>query len=224
MEGIDIFDIQELKSQLDNMKQQVDLLQMQNNSLMSGNPTKEQLFNLSFQLINNGIHVYKLGQKQIGNIDYDKLKEKLQKVSKEINELNTYFEQDKMMQLQKIMQMPNLYPNLAPQYMMAQQMMQQPMVNCNLNEYYMMNRMRANQFQEEDIAIKFININGNNKKIKIKMGSAVGDALKQYINEAYGNENKKLRFIHNALELKLDDNRKVENVLKNGDLVTVMEL
>ena len=71
MEGIDNFDIQELKSQLDNMKQQVDLLQMQNNSVMSGNPTKEQLLNLSFQLINNGIRVYKLGQKQIGNIDYD---------------------------------------------------------------------------------------------------------------------------------------------------------
>ena len=30
MEGIDNFDVQELKSQLDNMKQQVDLLQMQN--------------------------------------------------------------------------------------------------------------------------------------------------------------------------------------------------
>ena len=51
----------------------------------------------------------------------------------------------------------------------------------------------------------------------------MGEALKQYRNEAYGNENTKLRFIHNALELKLDDSRKIEVVLKNGDLVTVME-
>ena len=223
MEGIDNFDVQELKSQLDNMKQQVDLLQMQNNSVLSGNPTKEQLFNLSFQLINNGIHVYKLGQKQIGNIDYDEIKKKLQKVSDEINALNTYFEQDKMMQLQKLMQMPNLYPNLAPQYMMAQNMMQQPMINCNLNQFYSMNNMIPNQFHEGDIEIKFMNINGNNKKIKAKVGSTVGETLKQYRNEAYGNENTKLRFIHNALELKLDDSRKVEVVLKNGDLVTVME-
>ena len=170
MEGIDNFDIQELKSQLDNMKQQVDLLQMQNNSVMSGNPTKEQLLNLSFQLINNGIRVYKLGQKQIGNIDYDELIKKLQKVSNEINALNTYFEQDKMMQLQKLMQMPNLYPNLAQQYMMAQNMMQQPMMNCNLNQFYMMNNMIPNQFNQGDIEIKFMNINGNNKKIKAKVG------------------------------------------------------
>ena len=127
------------------------------------------------------------------------------------------------MQLQKLMQMPNLYPNLAPQYMMAQNMMQQPMMNCNLNQFYMMNNMIPNQFNQGDIEIKFMNINGNNKKIKAKVGSTVGETLKQYRNEAYGNENTKLRFIHNALELKLDDSRKVEVVLKNGDLVTVME-
>ena len=65
------------------MKNQVDFLMMQNTG-MSPNPTKEQLFDLSFQLINNGIYVYLLGQKKLGFIDYDKLKEKLQKISEEI--------------------------------------------------------------------------------------------------------------------------------------------
>ncbi len=83
MEGINLYDINKTKSKIEKMKNQVDFLMMQNTG-MSPNPTKEQLFDLSFQLINNGIYVYLLGQKKLGFIDYDKLKEKLQKISEEI--------------------------------------------------------------------------------------------------------------------------------------------
>ena len=47
MEGIDPVVINELKSRIENMKNQVDLLTVQNTSL-AGNSLKEKLYNLSF--------------------------------------------------------------------------------------------------------------------------------------------------------------------------------
>ena len=197
MEGIDPVVINELKSRIENMKNQVDLLTVQNTSL-AGNSLKEKLYNLSFQIINDGIYVYRLGQHELDLIDYDKIKEKFQKISEEINSLIDHIEHEKIIQIQKMMMFQQQTYMFPPQ-------------------------MPFNQFNMEDIEIKFVNINGNNKKIKAKKGTTVEEALKKYMSEAYGNESKKLRFISNAEEIKLDDKRKVEYVFKNHNLITVME-
>lgn len=104
------FQIQEIKSQIINMKLRIENIEMQNNNMI--NSIGEQLLMLSFDMFNNGIKTYNLGKKLTMN--FDKYFEQIKNISNQINNLiNSYY-------LEKQLKM-------AQQQMAQQQMMQQQM-------------------------------------------------------------------------------------------------
>ena len=106
------FQIQEIKSQIINMKLRIENIEMQNNNMI--NSTGDQLLMLSFDMFNNGIKTYNLGKKLTMN--FDKYFEQIKNISNQINNLiNSYY-------LEKQLQM-------AQQQMAQQQMMQQQMIS-----------------------------------------------------------------------------------------------
>ena len=106
------FQIQEIKSQIINMKLRIENIEMQNNNMI--NSTGDQLLMLSFDMFNNGIKTYNLGKKLTKN--FDKYFEQINNISNQINNLiNSYY-------LEKQLQM-------AQQQMAQQQMMQQQMIS-----------------------------------------------------------------------------------------------
>ena len=106
------FQIQEIKSQIINMKLRIENIEMQNNNMI--NSTGDQLLMLSFDMFNNGIKTYNLGKKLTKN--FDKYFEQIKNISNQINNLiNSYY-------LEKQLQM-------AQQQMAQQQMMQQQMIS-----------------------------------------------------------------------------------------------
>ena len=99
------FQIQEIKSQIINMKLRIENIEMQNNNMI--NSIGDQLLMLSFDMFNNGIKTYNLGKKLTMN--FDKYFEQIKNISNQINNLiNSYY-------LEKQLQM-------AQQQMMQQQM------------------------------------------------------------------------------------------------------
>ena len=106
------FQIQEIKSQIINMKLRIENIEMQNNNMI--NSTGDQLLMLSFDMFNNGIKTYNLGKKLTMN--FDKYFEQIKNISNQINNLiNSYY-------LEKQLKM-------AQQQMAQQQMMQQQMIS-----------------------------------------------------------------------------------------------
>ena len=75
--------------------------------------------------------------------------------------------------------------------------------------------------------IIFDNIVDGKVTIKIKIGSTVEELINKYINENYSHSNKNFIFVQNGQEIKRNDKRKVENVLKfnnfNKSLIAVIE-
>ena len=110
------FQIQEIKSQIINMKLRIENIEMQNNNMI--NSTGDQLLMLSFDMFNNGIKTYNLGKKLTMN--FDKYFEQIKNISNQINNLiNSYYleKQLKMAQQQMI------------QHHMMKQQMAQPKIN-----------------------------------------------------------------------------------------------
>ena len=82
------FQIQEIKSQIINMKLRIENIEMQNNNMI--NSIGEQLLMLSFDMFNNGIKTYNLGKKLTMN--FDKYFEQIKNISNQINNLiNSYY-------------------------------------------------------------------------------------------------------------------------------------
>ena len=104
------FQIQEIKSQIINMKLRIENIEMQNNMI---NSTGDQLLMLSFDMFNNGIKTYNLGKKLTMN--FDKYFEQIKNISNQINNLiNSYYLEKQLI--------------MAQQQMMKQQMAQ-PKIN-----------------------------------------------------------------------------------------------
>ena len=107
------FQIQEIKSQIINMKLRIENIEMQNNNMI--NSTGDQLLMLSFDMFNNGIKTYNLGKKLTMN--FDKYFEQIKNISNQINNLiNSYYLEKQLKMAQQ---------QMAQQQMMQQQMMQQ---------------------------------------------------------------------------------------------------
>ena len=107
------FQIQEIKSQIINMKLRIENIEMQNNNMI--NSTGDQLLMLSFDMFNNGIKTYNLGKKLTMN--FDKYFEQIKNISNQINNLiNSYYLEKQLKMAQR---------QMAQQQMMQQQLMQQ---------------------------------------------------------------------------------------------------
>jgi len=246
------FQIHTLKSHIENIKLQIESIEMQNNNMMMGSQIKEQLLNLSIQLFNSAILVFSIGQKQNGYININNFQKQLNKILNEINLLNSNFGQEslnhehqliKQKQLQQLTQQQMIQQQMMQQQMMQQQMMQQQklmkekqeqeekqkMMQQQMMQQQMIQQQMIQQQQMEIILsqtsekeIVFVDTKGNNKKIKAKIGTTVGEILKIYINGIHRIKKEKFIFLYNAVKLNLDDKRKIEEVFIDNNKILVL--
>ena len=246
------FQIHTLKSHIENIKLQIESIEMQNNNMIMGSQIKEQLLNLGIQLFNSAILAFSIGQKQNGYININHFQKQLNKILNEINSLNSNFGQEslnheqqliKQKQLQQLTQQQMIQQQMMEQQklmkekqeqeekqkMIQQQMIQQQMMQQQMMQQQMMQQQMIQQQQMEIILsqtsekeIVFVDTKGNNKKIKAKIGTTVGEILKKYKNGIHRIKKEKFIFLYNAVKLNLDDKRKIEEVFIDNNKILVL--
>ena len=176
--------IQGIKSFLDNMKLQVESIEMQNNNAMNPlmmNQIGDQLFNLSIQMLNNGIQYF--NNFKYLSININQYYEKLKVISQQINNILTsqpmmnQIAQQQMMQQQVLLQ----------QQMMQPQMMEPMQMQLNNNE--------------KKFNIVFENSFGTKTNLIVDGDITIKELIDKYMNRVYGYENKDLKFICNGTRL-----------------------
>ena len=189
--------IQAIKSQIEYMHLQIDNIQNQNNIMdmnMMNNQIGEQLFNLSFQLLNTGMQAFNTGKKIIDVVNADKFYEKLKYISEQIN----------------LITIQNLMDKMKHQ----QQMNKQMIMNPQMDHYY---QMMNSHFDNRPVKnIRFDDNNGLKIIIRAKYGTKVEEVLKEYKEKISGND-KKFVFLYNALQIKENERRVVEDFFRFGD-------
>ena len=189
--------IQAIKSQIEYMHLQIDNIQNQNNIMdmnMMNNQIGEQLFNLSFQLLNTGMQAFNTGKKIIDVVNADKFYEKLKYISEQIY----------------LITIQNLMDKMKHQ----QQMNKQMMMNPQIDHYY---QMMNSHFDNRPVKnIRFDDNNGLKIIIRAKYGTKVEEVLKEYKEKISGND-KKFVFLYNALQIKENERRVVEDFFRFGD-------
>ena len=189
--------IQAIKSQIEYMHLQIDNIQNQNNIMdmnMMNNQIGEQLFNLSFQLLNTGMQAFNTGKKIIDVVNADKFYEKLKYISEQIN----------------LITIQNLVDKMKHQ----QQMNKQMIMNPQMDHYY---QMMNSHFDNRPVKnIRFDDNNGLKIIIRAKYGTKVEEVLKEYKEKISGND-KKFIFLYNALQIKENERRVVEDFFRFGD-------
>ena len=189
--------IQAIKSQIEYMHLQIDNIQNQNNIMdmnMMNNQIGEQLFNLSFQLLNTGMQAFNTGKKIIDVVNADKFYEKLKYISEQINQITIQNLMDKMKH--------------------QQQMNKQMIMNPQMDHYY---QMMNSHFDNRPVKnIRFDDNNGLKIIIRAKYGTKVEEVLKEYKEKISGND-KKFVFLYNALQIKENERRVIEDFFRFGD-------
>ena len=189
--------IQAIKSQIEYMHLQIDNIQNQNNIMdmnMMNNQIGEQLFNLSFQLLNTGMQAFNTGKKIIDVVNADKFYEKLKYISEQINLITIQ--------------------NLTDKMKHQQQMNKQMIMNPQMDHYY---QMMNSHFDNRPVKnIRFDDNNGLKIIIRAKYGTKVEEVLKEYKEKISGND-KKFVFLYNALQIKENERRVVEDFFRFGD-------
>ena len=238
--------IQIIKSQIDNLKFQIENIEIQNNQIKNGmmgmmgmmDTTKlgEQMVNLSIQTLNIGIQILYTGCTSFGMINFDKFRTQIKNISEQINSYaqihmgqnNGMMMNDQMMT--NLMMMPNPYMMNSPMLNMMNNpmiMMNNPMMNMMNNQNMMMDNQMMEQnpmnSSKEYLNFTFKKANNENDEnnIRIEKGKKVKELFDLYIDEAYGATNKKLKFVHNALKIDRNEQKKVEEVFKNGNKFTI---
>jgi len=229
--------IQSIKSQIENLKLQIDNIETQNNSSsmnmgmgmgMMDNPSKvgEQLINLSIQMFNVGIQAFNAGKSNFEMIiNLDKFHDQLKKVSEKIKKIISDYEdsQQQMTMQQQMMQQQMMQQQMMQQQMMQQQMMQQQMMQQQMMEQAMMQNQMQELLNEKYFDIKFKKTNGEINKINIKGSKKIKDLLDKYISDVYGPfTQKKLAFIYDGAVLERNGQRKVEDCFKNKESYTIL--
>ena len=174
--------IQGIKTFFDNMKLQVENIEMQNNNAMNPmmmNQIGDQLLNLSIQMLNNGIQYF--NNFKYLSININQYIEKLKVISQQIN--NILFSQPMMNQMaqQQMMQQQQM---LLQQQMIQPQMMEQMQMQLNINK--------------EKFNISFQDGSGRKTNLVVDEDITIKELIDKYMNRVYGYENKNLEFILNA--------------------------
>ena len=170
--------IQGIKTFIDNMKLQIENIEIQNNNamnpLMMMNQIGDQLLNLSIQMLNNGIQYFNNFKYLSININqyYDKLKV----ISQQINNILT--------SPQMMNQMVQQQQMLLQQQMMQPQMMEPMQMQLN------------NNMRKKNIFFQYTSGSGTN--LIVDEDITIKELIDKYMNKAYGYEKKDLVFNFNA--------------------------
>ena len=169
--------IQGIKTFIDNMKLQVENIEIQNNNnamnpLMM-NQIGDQLLNLSVQMLDNGIQYFNNFKYLSMNIN--QYIEKLKVISQQINTI------------------------LASQQMMNQMMQQQMLLQQQMMQPQMMEpmQMQLNNNRRKK-TIFFQDTRGRQTNIIVDEDITIKELIDKYMNRVYGYENKDLKFIFNG--------------------------
>ena len=236
--------IQIIKSQIDNLKFQIDNIEIQNNQMKNGmmgmmgmmDTTKigEQMVNLSIQTLNIGIQMLYTGCTGFGMINFDKFRTQIKNISEQINSYaQIHMGQNNGMMMNDPMMPPMMMPNPYMMNSPMMNMMNNQMMNMMNNPMMMNNQnmMMDNQMMEQqpmnsskeylNFTFKKANNENDENNIRIEKGKKVKELFDLYIHEAYGATHKRLKFVHNALKIDRNEQKKVEEVFKNGNKFTI---
>ena len=193
------FQIQEIKSQIINMKLRIENIEMQNNNMI--NSTGDQLLMLSFDMFNNGIKTYNLGKKLTMN--FDKYFEQINNISNQINNLiNSYY-------LEKQLKM-------AQQQMAQQQMMQQQMMQQQMMQYQMMKQQMAQpKINDWKTVVAGFKDHQGLTCFKIETEKTLKELFDEYMEKVYGYNNSKIAFIYNTKRIDRNSNTKIKDYFSN---------
>ena len=164
--------IQGLKTFIDNMKLQIENIEMQNNNAMNPlmmNQIGDQLLNLSIQMLNNGIQYFNNFKYLSMNIN--QYIEKLKVISQQINNIL-------------------ISQQMNQQQMPLHQQIMQPQIMDPLDMQINNNRKKIN--------VPFQHINGNSTNLVVQPDTTIKELIDKYMSQVYGYENKDLVFIFNG--------------------------
>ena len=213
------FQVQSLKSQIDYIKLQLSNIENQCSGPIFCNPS-EQLINVSIQILNTGIQAFNTGKNE--GIVSDNYYEQIKNISSLINTiLNEY--QSRNMQ-QQMMQQQMMQQQMMQQQMMQQQMMQQQMMQQQMEQQIMLQQIGENMNKEK---LKILNVIFQHQSgLKFNLAPYIGTKIKDLLDKfsvKMGAPKNNFIFWHNGEELKHDDSRKIEEILKEGAKILVLD-
>ena len=208
------FQVQSLKSQIDYIKLQLSNIENQCSGPIFCNPS-EQLLNVSIQILNTGIQAFNTGKNE--GIVSDNYYEQIKNISSLINTiLNEY--QSRNMQQQMMQQ------QMMQQQMMQQQMMQQQMMQQQMEQQIMLQQIGENMNKEK---LKKLNVIFRHQSgLKFNLAPYIGTKIKDLLDKfsvKMGAPKNNFIFLCNGWELKHDDSRKIEEILKEGAKIVVLD-
>ena len=174
--------IQGIKTFLDNMKLQVENIEMQNNNAMNPlmmNQIGDQLLNLSIQMLNNGIQYF--NNFKYLSININQYYEKLKVISQQINNILTSQQMMNQMAQQQMMQ----------QQILLQQQMMQPQMMEPMQMQLNNNRNKSN----------FVFYDTSSKKLTnlyVDVDISIKELIDKYMAKVFGYEKKDIYFLYNA--------------------------
>ena len=194
--------IQGIKTFLDNMKLQVENIEMQNNNAMNPlmmNQIGEQLLNLSIQMLNNGIQYF--NNFKYLSININQYYEKLNIISQQLNNILTSQQMMNQMAQQQMQQQMMQQQMMQQQLLLQQQMMQaqmmEPMPNQSNNNIKKFN-------------IIFTDVRGKRTNLVVDIDITIKELIDKYMNKTYGYEKKDLEFIFNAYRIDRNSQTKLK--------------
>ena len=194
--------IQGIKTFIDNMKLQIENIEMQNNNAMMNplmmNQIGDQLLNLSIQMLNNGIQYFNNFKHLSMNIN--QYSEKLKVIFQQINNILTSQEMMNQMAQQQMMQQQIL----LQQQMMQPQMMEPMQIQLNNN------RNKSN----------FVFYDTSSKKLTnlyVDVDISIKELIDKYMAKVFGYEKKDIYFLYNAKRIDRNSQIKLRKFF-GGDL------
>ena len=193
--------IQGIKTFIDNMKLQIENIEMQNNNAMNPlmmNQIGDQLLNLSIQMLNNGIQYF--NNFKYLSININQYYEKLKVISQQINNILTSQQMMNQMAQQQMMQQQIL----LQQQMMQPQMMEPMQIQLNNN------RNKSN----------FVFYDASSKKLTnlyVDVDISIKELIDKYMAKVFGYEKKDIYFLYNAKRIDRNSQIKLRKFF-GGDL------
>ena len=195
--------IQGIKSQIENMKLSIEIIENQNfismnpmGSMSMSNPTGEQLLILSIQMFSTAIQTFNMGKNL--SMDSQKYFDKLEDISKQINNIiNSH-----QMELQQMFMQQQ-----QQQQMMAQQQMM------------MMQQQMMTQQENKKISLSFKTTEGHKITLNVDANITLKELYEQFkqkIENEYGMKNRKFDFIYNANKIDKNSQIKIKDYFKKS--------
>ena len=203
--------IQGIKSQIENMKLSIEIIENQNfismnpmGSMSMSNPTGEQLLILSIQMFSTAIQTFNMGKNL--SMDSQKYFDKLEDISKQINNIiNSH-----QMELQQM---------FMQQQQQQQMMAQQQMMMMQQQQMMMMQQQMMTQQENKKISLSFKTTEGHKIILNVDANITLKELYEQFkqkIENEYGMKNRKFDFIYNANKIDKNSQIKIKDYFKKS--------